>query len=150
MTDDRRCFVDTNVLLASTDTGRLHHRAAVAFLEEGLSGRQRIFGSGQVFREYLVVATRPVEVNGLGLTTAAALANLSEFQRCVQILDENPDVAALLSALVKAHRLKGKRIHDANIVATMRAHGLIRIRTDNPADFKAFKDIEVETFPAEV
>lgn len=144
MMDDSRCFVDTNVLLAGTDTSRLHHDAAISFLEQGLSGQQRLFGSGQVFREYLVVATRPTKENGLGLSTTAALENLREFNRCIQILDENADVAARLSALVKNHKLKGKRIHDANIVATMQAHGLTRIRTDNPGDFKVFTDIAME------
>lgn len=145
MTEDRCCFVDTNVLLASTDVSRLRHSEALAFLESGMDGTQRLFASGQVYREYLVVATRPVEVNGLGLATGSALANLSEFRRCIQMLDENADVADRLSSMVKSYRLKGKRIHDANLVATMRAHGLVRLRTDNPDDFSVFEEIEVES-----
>lgn len=39
----------------------------------------------------------------------------------------------------------GKRIHDANLVATMRAHGLVRLRTNNAGDFAPFKGIKVET-----
>lgn len=146
MTDDKCCFVDTNVLLAATDESRSHYTAALAFLEAGVAGEQRLFASGQIFREYLVVATRPVEANGLGLTPSAALANIREFKGCVQRLDENMDVAERLLSLVSAHRLKGKRIHDANIVATMRVHGLARIRTNNPDDFAPFEGIEVETF----
>src|SRR5262249_22065668 len=34
----------------------------------------------QVLREYLAVATRPVAVNGLGLATADALANVAAFR----------------------------------------------------------------------
>ncbi len=145
-TDDKCCFVDTNVLLAGTDESRSHHAAALAFLETGVAGEQRLFASGQIFREYLVVGTRPVEANGLGLTPAAALANIREFQSCVQPLDENKDVAERLLGLVSTHQLKGKRIHDANIVATMRAHGLARVRTNNPEDFAPFEGIEVESF----
>ncbi len=147
MTDDRRCFIDTNVLLTSTDTSRLQHSAALAFLEAGMAGEHRLFASGQIFREYLVVATRPTEANGLGLTSTEALENIREFQACVQLLDENADVAEQLLALVNAHGLKGKRIHDANIVATMRAHGLTRIRTSNNGDFAPFEGIKVESFP---
>lgn len=145
MTDDKRCCIDTNVLLASTDTSRSQHAVALAFLQEGLTGQQRIFASGQIFREYLVVATRPIEANGLGLTSSAALENIREFQSCIQLLDENTDATEQLLSLVKTHGLKGKRIHDANIAATMRAHGLTRIRTSNPHDFEPFKGIEIET-----
>lgn len=146
-TDDKSCFVDTNVLLAGTDESRSHRGAALAFLESGLAGEQCLFASGQIFREYLVVGTRPVEANGLGLIPAAALANIREFQSCIQLLDENTDVAERLLGLVSTHQLKGKRIHDANIVATMRAHGLARIQTNNPEDFAPFEGIEVESFP---
>jgi len=144
--DDRRCFVDTNVLLIATDQSRANHVDALAFLEAGVKGGQRLFASGQILREYLVVATRPVEANGLGLTSAKALANVQEFQSCIQRLDENNDVIGQLLSLVKAYRLKGKRIHDANIVATMKAHGLVRLRTNNPGDFTSFEGIEAETF----
>ena len=36
--------------------------------------------------------------------------------------------------------MKGKQIHDANIVATMRANGLERLATFNVADFVRFDD----------
>jgi len=35
----------------------------------------------QVIREYLVVATRPVENNGLGMTTNTELDNIKRFQK---------------------------------------------------------------------
>jgi predicted nucleic acid-binding protein len=145
MTDDKRCFIDTNVLLASTDTSRSDHSEALAFLQAGMVGEQRLFASGQILREYLVVSTRPTQANGLGLTSSEALENIREFQSCVQLLDENADVAEQLLALVHTHGLKGKRIHDANIAATMRAHGLARIRTANTGDFAPFEGIETET-----
>jgi predicted nucleic acid-binding protein len=145
MTVDKRCFVDTNVLLAGTDESRSGHSEALAFLEAGMIGRERLFASGQVFREYLVVATRPTEVNGLGLKPELALANISQFGQCVQVLDETREVSELLITLIREHSLNGKRIHDANIVATMRHHGLKRIRTGNPGDFKGFSSLQIET-----
>lgn len=144
--DGKCCFIDTNVLLTATDASRSDHAAALSFLEAALEGRQRLFASGQILREYLVVATRPTEVNGLGLNPAEALENIQEFQNCVQRLDENIDVTMQLFALIQTHQLKGKRIHDANVVATMRAHGLVRLRTSNAGDFTPFKGIKVETF----
>ncbi|QXD23513.1 hypothetical protein F7C95_16535 [Opitutia bacterium ISCC 51] len=57
-------------------------------------------------------------------------------------MEETADTSIHLENLIKRHRLKGKRIHDANIVATMRTHGLQQIATLNPADFRIFSDLE--------
>ena len=78
MADDS-LFVDTNVLLTATDESRPLHSEALNLLS-GTTGRdKRLAASGQVVREYLVVATRPIENNGLGLSVADAEANVTEF-----------------------------------------------------------------------
>jgi predicted nucleic acid-binding protein len=66
--------VDTNVLLEATDEKRRFHQACVEFLERARGLRT----SAQVIREYLVVATRPVAVNGLGRALTDALMNIRE------------------------------------------------------------------------
>ncbi len=142
MTDDKRCFIDTNVLLVASDTDRPNHSEAIQFLESGLSGKTRLFTNGQVFREYLVVATRPKKQNGFGLTTSDALNNLEAFGTCIQILDESQAVARRLQQLVTRHDLKGKRIHDANLVATMQENGLTLLKTYNSGDFSVFENIQ--------
>jgi len=73
MKDAERIFVDTNVLLAATDRSRHTHQESVQFLEKGVTGEVRLFTCGQVLREYLVVATRPVDVNGLGIKADQAV-----------------------------------------------------------------------------
>ena len=40
--------------------------------------------------------------------------------------------------LLNAVPIGGKQVHDANIVATMLAHGLKRLLTHNVADFRRF------------
>ncbi|MFP4069131.1 MAG: type II toxin-antitoxin system VapC family toxin [Verrucomicrobiota bacterium] len=142
MTDDKRCFVDTNVFLAATDRDRPDHTHAIDFLESGLRGEARLFANGQVFREYLVVATRPVPDNGLGLTASDALSNLQAFAQGVQLLEENQAVSRQLQRLVEKFEVSGKRIHDANIVATMRENGLAQLKTFNQDDFSDFPDID--------
>jgi predicted nucleic acid-binding protein len=130
------------VLLAASDTDRAEHDEALRFLESGLVGAMRLFANGQVFREYLVVATRPLENNGFGLSSSNALSNLEAFGTCIQILNEDQAVARGLHKLVADYSLKGKRIHDANIVATMRANGLRQLKTYTQGDFTTFEDIE--------
>jgi hypothetical protein len=39
---------------------------------------------------------------------------------------------------VDANLLRGRQVHDANIVATMRVFGLKNLLTHNPADFARF------------
>jgi predicted nucleic acid-binding protein len=125
-------FLDTNILLGATDTTRKHHDVSIALLR---TGGIPLCVSGQVFREYLMVATRPIAANGLGLDPIDALSNVSRLRGRLALLEENERVHRLLSRLVERHALRGKRIHDANIAATAIAHGIEGIVTLNPGDF---------------
>ncbi|MGH7067254.1 MAG: hypothetical protein ACREEU_05635 [Acetobacteraceae bacterium] len=40
--------------------------------------------------------------------------------------------------LLSGHPAGGKQVHDTNIVATMLAHGIIRLLTFNLVDFRRF------------
>lgn len=80
MMADKAVFLDTNVLLSATAPHRPLHRAAMVVLNDWPNRSIPLAASAQVFREYLVVATRPIEVNGLGLGLEEALANLAAFR----------------------------------------------------------------------
>ena len=138
-------FVDTNVLLTATDESRPHHRDAGRLLGESGTRGIHLAASGQIVREYLVVATRPLDANGLGLPVRDATANVSEFLRCIQIYDETEEVAGRLRQLGLTHGLHGKRLHDANIVATMSTHGIRALIAENPDDFALFDEIDLVT-----
>ena len=45
-----------------------------------------------------------------------------------------------LLALVHDRQVKGKQVHDANIVATMRSKGITRLATLNAGDFERHED----------
>jgi len=45
--------------------------------------------------------------------------------------------------LIKAHDIKGKKIHDANIVAAMMVNLIETLFTFNTDDFKRFKNVEL-------
>ena len=68
-----KVLVDTNVLLEATDEGRRLHAQALGLFRNASDDGVDLFLGTQVLREYLVVATRPVENNGLGMTTDLAL-----------------------------------------------------------------------------
>ena len=135
-------FVDTSVLLSATDESRPSHRDVCRLITESGARGLHLAASGQVLREYLVVATRPVDANGLGMTVEDASANLRQFLRHMHLYDETEAVAQRLRDLGLKCGLRGKRFHDANIVATMATHGIRTLVTENEADFAAFDEIE--------
>jgi predicted nucleic acid-binding protein len=55
------------------------------------------------------------------------------------VLEDGPEVAARLVELCRTVRLAGRQVHDANIVATMLAHGEDRLLTMNRSDFRRFE-----------
>ena len=138
MTADEIQFVDTNVLLTATDISRDGHRQALRLL--ALPGNPLAI-SGQVLREYLAVATRPVSVNGLGMKPHEACRNCQQFRKRAILLEETEKVSILLHRLVRDYSLRGEKVHDANIAATMMTHGLSHIITLNPGDFEIFKEL---------
>ncbi|MGC4001136.1 MAG: PIN domain-containing protein [Anaeromyxobacter sp.] len=137
-------FLDTNVLVAASVAEHPSHVAASALLTR-LGGQQAPFCiSPQVCREFLVVLTRK-PVSGREFTVEEALTTLGAWRSACTVIDEGPAALEELLGLVQAHAVKGKQVHDANIVATMLANGIDRLATLNPADFKRFEDlIELE------
>ena len=119
MVDDQRVLLDTSVLVAAVDLARDQHRACRSVIE----GRSCVL-TAQSVREFLVVATRPVTVNGLGLTTEQALANIAAIRRLVRLLPEERPILSELLRLVVERALCGKRIHDAAIAAAASARTL--------------------------
>jgi predicted nucleic acid-binding protein len=138
-----RLFLDTNVLLTATDEGRNGHYRATELISQAPGEGVHLFISGQVLREYLVVATRPQEMNGLGLNLPAARENVEAFMGFLVILDEPASMVDRLLKLIAECSVTGKRIHDAGIVATMLEHNIHNLVTANPGDFAAFGDITV-------
>lgn len=133
-----RAMLDTNVLLAATDEGRSEHERALRILNDWPGAATTLYTSGQILREYLAVATRPPGKNGLGLRTADALGNVRAIRERTTLLPEDARVADRLLGLLDDVACAGRQVHDANVVATMLAHGIEAVVTMNVADFRRF------------
>lgn len=136
--DDKAVLVDTNVLLSATAPLRPFHQAALAVLNDWPNQGIVLMASSQVLREYLVVATRPIEVNGLGLGVDEALANVMAFRGRMRLLVESEAAWDRLRGLIATHSCKGKQIHDANVVASALTSGVAKLVTANVGDFSRF------------
>jgi predicted nucleic acid-binding protein len=133
-----RVMLDTTVLLAATDETRAEHRDALTVLNDWAAVRTDLCTSGQILREYLAVATRPAENNGLGLDLADALGNVRAIRERTTLLAEDSKVADRLLGLLADVECRGRQVHDANVVATMLVHGIGTVVTMNLDDFARF------------
>ena len=132
-------FVDTNVLVKGRILEAPGHAAAREELETAFGDSEPLRISRQVLREYLAVVTRP-QPWAVGLTREEALADVERFADAFEILEDGPAVTDRLLALCREVPVAGRQIHDANIVATMLAHGERRLLTFNTADFRRYRD----------
>ena len=134
-------FVDTNILLSATDTSRQDYATCRTIIERSVVVGIHLVVSGQVVREYLVVATRPTADNGLGMAPSDAVANVQTFRTYLHVLPEPTEVTRKLISIVDNTGVHGKRIHDANIAATMWVHGVTTIITANTGDYSNLPDV---------
>ena len=134
-----RVMLDAFVLLAATDEGRAEHHDALTIMNEWAAGGPTLYTSGQILREYLAVATRPAGQNGLGLKPADAVGNVRAIRERTAFPAEDARVADRQLGLLAEAESGDKQVHDANVVATMLAHGVGTVVTMNVTDFARFE-----------
>jgi predicted nucleic acid-binding protein len=136
-------LIDTNLLTRSVQPGSPQFQSAVTALRELPVRGERLCVVPQVLYEYWAVATRPANVNGLGLTTTEARDEQLRVLSLAAFLADTPDVFLEWQRLVVAHDVKGKNAHDARLVAAMNVHGLTRLLTFNGVDFARYPGIVI-------
>jgi predicted nucleic acid-binding protein len=130
-----RFLLDTNILVFLASPASQRHAVTGRAVEQLIqSGGKPVF-SPQIIYEFWCAATRPAAANGLGWPVTDARRAIDGFRREFDVLHDPPEVLDLWLDIVAAHNLKGKRIHDAHLLATMKANGVFRLLTFNAADF---------------
>ena len=119
-----KVLVDTNVLLEATDEGRRFHAQA-----------QSLFRNASDEGVDLVVATRPIENNGLGMATELALENVKRFQKRASLVAETLQAGELFVEWAGKYRIRGKRLHDLQILATASVAGMHALISANEKDY---------------
>ena len=131
-------FIDTNVLVFSRIVEAPDHEIAQDRLRRAfLQGPEPPKISRQILREYLSVVTRPLSWRA-ALPISEALNHVNRLLTTYEILEDGPAVTETLIRLCREVSVGGRQIHDANIVATMMAHGERRLLTFNTTDFRRF------------
>ena len=133
-------FVDTNVLVRAHMDGAPYHdmwrNRRTGTLELKI-GEEVLASAARLCVSILAVVTRPQSWSP-PLSMTDALDNMRWMMNTFQILEVmDPHVTNMLMVLCRQIPIGGRQIHDANIVATMLAHGERRLLTFNPSQTSA-------------
>jgi predicted nucleic acid-binding protein len=140
-----RLFIDTNILVYLANEDSQFHRKVVGSFKRASAGYE-LWTSRQVLREYAVVMTRP-DIMEKPLSLGEVISDIEKWQMILQIADENEEVTKALLELIVVHQVKGKRIHDANIVASMKVNFFGTLWTMNVHDFQGITDAAITSVP---
>jgi predicted nucleic acid-binding protein len=132
-----RVFVDTNVLVFATQVTAPWHTTAELALSDLRAAGTELWISRQILREYLAALSRP-QTFASPLPVSVLVTDVAQFQQLFFIAEDGPAATAYLLTLLGIIPCAGRQIHDANIVATMLAHGIPNLLTHNVADFQRF------------
>lgn len=130
-------FLDTNVLIYAQSFLAPDHAVAVRALKDLAATGTEVWISRQTLREYLAGMTRPGAFTGIA-PVASLVGDVRRFEIAFRVAEDGPTVTAQLLHLLSQIPCGGKQVHDANIVATMLAHGIPNLLTNNAADFSRF------------
>ncbi len=138
-------LLDTNLLTRAAQPGHPMHNDALDALDVLQKSGEELCIVPQNLYEFWVVATRPLTVNGLGMSPLQAAVELSQIKHLFRFPNDTPDVYREWEALVSQYAVSGRNAHDTRLVAAMRVHGIPQLLTFNADDFKRFVDITVLT-----
>jgi predicted nucleic acid-binding protein len=135
--------IDTNILARSIHEGHPMQNVTKLAIKTLLDRGDLVCVLAQSLYEFWVIATRPLEANGFGMSTAETQIRLAEFETRITLKTDRPEIYAEWKRLVTQHAVMGKPAHDARIVAAMKVHGITHLLTFNVGDFKCFQQITV-------
>lgn len=136
-------LLDTNIVLRWVNVQAPEHVVAVAAVQILRSRGETLFITPQNLVEFWSVATRPVNVNGLGFTPARADADVQTIEQFFPLLPDDSTIHGHRRRLVVVHGVSGRQAHDARLVAVMLAHKVSHLLTLNIGDFARYTEITV-------
>jgi predicted nucleic acid-binding protein len=135
-------LIDTNILLRLIQIADSQHPEAKNAVDKLLAQNFTLCILLQNVSEFWNVCTRPLDKNGFGFSIAQADTELSKIESVFDVLPDTKEVYRNWRELVVNHSVSGVKVHDAKIVAAMKAHNIQNLLTFNAKDFKRYKDIK--------
>jgi predicted nucleic acid-binding protein len=134
-------LVDTNVLLRSIQQADPMHADARRAASTLTRQDQQLSIVAQNLIEFWAVATRPAVNNGLALSIDDTAQHVAIFKRIFTLLPDTPEILPEWERLVDRHKVIGRQVHDARLVAAMKVHSITHLLTFNTDDFKRYNEI---------
>ena len=128
-------LIDTTILVRLANTADTDYAVAAWAVRELHRRGEILHLNPQALVKFRSVATRPVAVNGLGLSTVDTEVQAATFEARFPLLPDTPDIYPAWKALVGAVGVIGKQVHDARLVAVCHAHGITHLLTFNVSHF---------------
>jgi|SRR5579859_5684326 len=138
-----RVLVDTNILLRNAQPNHPLSSQATRAVSKLIRQSDDVFFCSQNIAEFWNVATRPAELNGLGLSHEEVLQEVSSIERLLTLLPEVPAIYAAWKQIVNEYKVQGVKVYDARLVATMNVYAVESVLTFNATDFKRYSNINV-------
>lgn len=136
-------LLDTNVVMRFCNPSDVQHQLATDAISRLLMQSDECLLTPQVIVEFWVVATRPIQVNGLGWTVEQTRSTIDQLLDRFPLLAESPQIFPTWLNLVTTNKVMGKRTHDTRIIAAMLANGITHLLTFNPKDFAGISNITI-------
>jgi predicted nucleic acid-binding protein len=131
-------LLDTNILLRLVESAHVQHKEASEALKTLRRQNGVFYILLQNVSEFWNVCTRPKDKNGLGLSIVQADSYLKRLERFFTVLPDTEEVYRNWRELIVNHSVSGVKVHDAKIVAAMKAHNIQNLLTFNTKDFKRY------------
>jgi predicted nucleic acid-binding protein len=139
-------MLDTNVLTYAYYADVPQYLAAFPLLDRAQEAGALRCPSPQVLAEFYSMIANPRRVSA-PFTFDEALTEIEKLRQHpgLTLLPVPLDVVDRWVALLREHPVTGRRVFNAQLVATMQGNGVPRLYTFNRADFEHFPGIEVLT-----
>ncbi len=128
-------LIDTSLLARLANSADAFYPVAVRAVLQLHRRGETLHVTPQHLIEFRSVATRPIALNGLGLTPHDAEAKAARFEAAFPLLLETPDIYRSWKTLVDAMAVVGKHVHDARLVAVCHVYEVTHLWTFNLAHF---------------
>ena len=136
-------LIDSNILIFSVQHGHPRQEESINAVESCFQKEGAACIFLQNVTEFWNVCTRPVQNNGLGLSSLETERRLACLESVLTFLHDRPEVYREWRRLVVQHEVKGVQVHDARLAAGMIVYGIDRILTYNARDFKRYAGLTV-------
>lgn len=144
-------LVDTGILLRLVTSSDALHSDARRSIRVLRSRGESLWTLTQNISEFWNVCTRPATARGgYGFTIDETAKKLRLIERLISVRPDSDAAYQEWKNLVATHSVKGAKVHDARIVAAMKAYGITHLLTFNGDDFKRFQAIITVLEPAGV